>query len=212
MEGGPADNQNDFSFVERPRLFRAAFGGKIVGAMNGLSDGQILIRPYRAEDIRAMYEAVRESVAEVSPWLPWCHADYTIEETTAFVMTREEAWRNDEGYAFGVFDAGGGNYLGGVGLNFINRIHQCANLGYWVRTSQTGRGVAARAARLAARFALEQLGFQRIEILAAIGNHASQRVAEKAGATREGTLRQRLLVSGRPQDAALYSFVAEDFG
>jgi ribosomal-protein-serine acetyltransferase len=179
--------------------------------MNELSDGHVLIRPYRAEDIKVMYEAVRESIAEVSPWLPWCHADYTIEETTAFVMARDEAWERDEAYAFGVFDAAAGAYLGGVGLNFVNRIHQCANLGYWVRTSATGRGVASRATRLAARFALERLGFQRIEILAAVGNHASQRVAEKAGAAREGTLRKRLLVNGQPQDAVLYSLVADDF-
>jgi len=179
--------------------------------MTELTDGRVLIRPYRAEDIGVMYEAVRESIAEVSLWLPWCHAGYTIEETEAFVMAREEAWKNDEAYAFGVFDAVTGNYLGGVGLNFINRIHQCANLGYWVRSSQTGRGVASAATRLAARFALEHLGFQRIEILAAVGNHASQRVAEKAGATREATLRKRLLVNGQPQDAVLYSLVAEDF-
>ncbi|HJU53488.1 MAG TPA: GNAT family protein [Pyrinomonadaceae bacterium] len=177
-----------------------------------LSDGKILIRPYRAEDIGVMYEAVRESIAEVSPWLPWCHAGYSVEETTAFVMARDEAWHNDEAYAFGVFDANTRDYLGGVGLNFINRVHQSANLGYWVRSSQTGRGVASRATRLAARFALEQLGFQRIEILAAVENLPSQRVAEKAGATREGVLRKRLLVNGQPYDAVLYSLVAEDFG
>lgn len=177
-----------------------------------LSDDKILIRPYRAEDIAVMYEAVRESIAEVSLWLPWCHAGYTVEETTAFVMARDEAWRNDEAYGFGVFDADTRDYLGGVGLNFINRVHQCANLGYWVRSSQTGRGVASRATRLAARFALEQLGFQRIEILAAVENLPSQRVAEKAGATREGVLRKRLHVNGQPYDAVLYSLVAEDFG
>jgi len=47
--------------------------------------------------------------------------------------------------------------------------------------------------------------------LAATGNHASQRVAEKAGAVREGVLRKRLLVKGQTQDAVLYSLVAEDF-
>jgi ribosomal-protein-serine acetyltransferase len=183
----------------------------MVREMEALSDGTVMIRPYRAEDIEVMYEAVRESVAEVSPWLPWCHAGYTIEETTTFVTARAEAWKNGEAYGFGVFDAVTGAYLGGVGLNFVNRIHQCANLGYWVRTSATGCGVASRAARLAARFALEQLGFQRVEILAAVGNHASQRVAEKAGAAREGILRKRLLVNGQPQDAVLYSLIAEDF-
>jgi ribosomal-protein-serine acetyltransferase len=178
--------------------------------MTELTDGRVMIRPYRAEDIGAMYEAVRESIREVSPWLPWCHAGYTVEETTSFVMAREGAWKNDEAYAFAVFDAAAGTYLGGVGLNFVNRIHQCANLGYWVRSTQTGRGVASAAARLAARFALGHLGFQRVEILAAVGNLASQRVAEKAGAAREGILRKRLLVNGVPQDAVLYSLVSED--
>jgi ribosomal-protein-serine acetyltransferase len=180
--------------------------------MNELSDGRILIRPLRAEDAGAMYEAVRESIPEVSPWLPWCHAGYSMEETTAFLAAREEAWGDDEGYGFGIFDAESGAFLGGVGLNFINRVHQCGNMGYWVRSSRTGRGVASAAARLAARFGLESCGLQRVEILAAVGNHASQHVAEKAGAVREGILRKRLLVNGEAQDAVLYSFVAEDLG
>jgi ribosomal-protein-serine acetyltransferase len=180
--------------------------------MTELSDGQILIRPYRAEDTSAVYEAVRESIKEISVWMPWCHPDYAIEETTAFITSREEAWTNDREYTFGIFDAGTKKFLGSTGLNFVNRVHNCANLGYWVRSSCTGRGVASRAARLAARYGLGHLGFQRIEILAAVGNLPSQRAAEKAGALREAVLRKRLLVKGEPQDAVLYSLVAEDFG
>jgi ribosomal-protein-serine acetyltransferase len=157
-----------------------------------------------------MYEAVRESIKEVSSWMPWCHPAYSVEEASAYVLSREGAWKNDAEYGFGVFDVTTRGYLGGVGLNFVNRIHQCANLGYWVRTSYARRGVASSAARLAARFGFEELGLQRIEILAAVENHPSQRAAEKAGAVREGVLRKRLLVNGQPQDAVLYSFIAED--
>jgi RimJ/RimL family protein N-acetyltransferase len=179
--------------------------------MTELSDGQILIRPYRAEDTIAVYEAVRESVKEISVWMPWCHPDYAIEETSAFILSRAEAWKSDREYTFGIFDKRTGDFLGSTGLNFVNRVHNCANLGYWVRSSCTGRGVASSAARLVARFGLESCGFQRIEILAAVGNQASQRAAEKAGALREAVLRKRLLLKGQPQDAVLYSFVAEDF-
>jgi RimJ/RimL family protein N-acetyltransferase len=178
--------------------------------MTELSDGQILIRPYSAEDTSAVYEAVRESINEISAWMPWCHADYAIEETSAFILSRAEAWSNDREYTFGIFDAGTGKFLGSTGLNFINRVHNCANLGYWVRSSWTGRGVASSATRLVARFGLESCGFQRIEILAAVGNLPSQRAAEKAGALREAVLRKRLLLGNEPQDAVLYSLVAED--
>lgn len=125
--------------------------------VNTFSDGTILIRPFRAEDIGAVYEAVRESIREVSPWLPWCHPDYRVEEARAFITSCDEAWKNDTGYGFGVFDSQTGKFLGGVGLSQINHLHRMVNLGYWVRTTAAGCGVASRAARLVA----ENLGESR---------------------------------------------------
>jgi RimJ/RimL family protein N-acetyltransferase len=176
-----------------------------------LSDGTIMIRPYRAEDVDALYKAVRESINELTRWMPsWCHAGYTIDESRAFIMSRDEARAKEEEYSFGIFDARTLGYMGGVGLNHLVREYLYANLGYWVRTSCAGRGVASRAARLAARFGLEELGLQRIEIVAAVENVGSQRAAEKTGALREGILRKRLLHHGQSVDAVLYSLVAED--
>jgi ribosomal-protein-serine acetyltransferase len=53
-----------------------------------LTDGNILVRPLRLDDAEALYEAVRESIPEVSRWLPWCHENYAIEETRAFLYSR----------------------------------------------------------------------------------------------------------------------------
>ncbi len=175
------------------------------------SDGTILIRPYRAEDTSALYEAVRESINELSRWMPsWCHAGYTVDESRAFIMSRDKAWATEEEYSFGIFDARTLAYMGGVGLNHLVREYLYANLGYWVRTNCAGRGVASRAARLTAHFGFEELGLQRIEIVAAVENVSSQRAAEKTGALREGVLRKRLLHHGQPLDAVLYALVAED--
>lgn len=174
-------------------------------------DGDILVRPLELTDEQSLFEAVWESIPEVSPWLGWCHENYSIDETREFLRSRAEKSLGDEWYSFGVFDRSSGErFLGGVGLNFINRVHQFGNLGYWVRTSRTGRGVASRASRLVARFGFEELGLQRIEILAAVSNLASQRVAEKIGAAREGVLRKRLLIRGEPQDAVMFSLVQEN--
>jgi ribosomal-protein-serine acetyltransferase len=95
-------------------------------------------------------------------------------------------------------------------LNQFNHYHNYGNLGYWVRTSATGRGVATAAALLAARLGFEDLGLQRIEIVAAVGNLPSQRVAEKVKAKREAVLRNRLWHHDRSQDAVMYSLVAAD--
>jgi RimJ/RimL family protein N-acetyltransferase len=175
-----------------------------------LSEGPILLRTFSEADVNALFEAVRESIAEVSPWLPWCHQNYSIEETREFIGARELLSQGGEWYSFGIFESDGGNLLGGVGINFINRVHQMANLGYWVRTSAHGRGIATMATRLVAKFGFEELGLRRIEIVAAVGNLPSQRVAEKAGARREGVLRNRLLIRSESLDAVLFSLVPED--
>jgi ribosomal-protein-serine acetyltransferase len=176
-----------------------------------LSDGKLYIRPYEAEDIPALYEAARESAGEsFTWWMSWCHADYTLEESSQFVHSRDEARRNEEEYDFAIFDVETDNFLGGVGLNQFNRQHGFANLGYWVRASSMGQGIAPAAVLLCARFAFQEVGLNRVEILIATENTRSRRVAEKAGAKREGVLRRRLIIGGRIHDAVMYSIVAAD--
>ena len=175
-----------------------------------LTDGRLVVRSYRDGDAPRLFEAVRESIAEVSRWLPWCHENYSIEESREFIRLRTTS-PAEEWYSFGVFARNDDTrLLGGVGLNFINRVHQFGNLGYWVRTGETGKGIASDASRLVARFGLEEVGLQRIEILTAVSNRASQRVAEKIGAVREGLLRKRLLIRDEPHDAVMFSLVRGD--
>jgi ribosomal-protein-serine acetyltransferase len=164
----------------------------------------VSIRPYRADDAAELYAAARESIDDVHPWLPWCHPDYTMEEARAWVDSRAQAEADGVEYAFAIVDDRD-RYLGGCGINMINRLHLFANLGYWVRTSAAGRGVAPAAVRCAAAFAFAETDLVRLEIVCAVGNTRSQRVAERAGARREATLRHRLLLHGEPVDAVMYS-------
>ena len=168
------------------------------------------IRPYRPADIPPLLEAVQESMKELHQWMPWCHPQYNIHDSTEFLATREAEWRNGEHYSFVIYARANGFFLGGVGLNFINQVHKFANLGYWVRTRASRHGIATAAVRLAAQFAFAELKLSRVEIVMGTDNKASQRVAEKAGAVREGVLWRRLLLFGEPQDAVLYSLLPSD--
>ena len=112
-------------------------------------------------------------------------------------------------YTFAVVGNRDGRFLGTCGINQIDRMHLRANLGYWVRSTATGRGIATEATRLLARFGFETLRLERIEIVVNVGNLASGRVAEKAGALREGVARRRLRTNGESHDAVVYSLIAE---
>ena len=174
--------------------------------------GKVVLRKYETDFIPLLFEAAVESKGdEFTRWMPWCHENYTIEESKIFVGSLEEKWQNEEVFGFAIFDAETKKLLGGIGLNQPNHIHKFYNLGYWIRVSQQNRGIASEAARALAKAAFEDLPINRIEILSAIENIPSQKAAEKSGATREAVLRKRLVIGGRIHNAVLFSFVREDF-
>lgn len=175
-----------------------------------LSNDLVRIRRYSAADIPLLFEAARESTNEMFAWMPWCHPNYSLEESASFVSSREAAWNQKTEFDFAVFDVGSEQFLGGVELNLFNHDHGFGNLGYWVRSSQTRRGIATAATLLAARLGFEDLKLHRIEIVVAVDNVASQRVAERAKAKREGVLRNRLRLHNRSHDAVMYSLVSAD--
>lgn len=176
-----------------------------------LTDGVVGLRYYRPADAAIVFEAVDESRAEIGAWMDWCHADYGPRDAEIWVAS-QPALRAAGDHPMVIVDAVTDHLLGASGLNQVNAAHAFANLGFWVRTSATGRGVAARAARLVAIAGLSALGLQRIEIVTDVRNTASIGVAEKIGAHRESVARNRLRHGGESHDAYMFSLVTDDLG
>lgn len=166
----------------------------------------VVIRPFTEGDADMLFDAVCESRAEVSQWMAWCTPGYSLEHAASFIRASIAGRATGSSYDFAVFDVHG-EFAGCCGVNHINAIDKFANLGYWSRTSMTGRGVAPAAARAVAAWAFANTDLNRLEIVAAVGNLRSQRVAEKAGALREAVLRQRMIVRGTASDAVMYCLV-----
>ncbi|MBN1237023.1 MAG: GNAT family N-acetyltransferase [Gammaproteobacteria bacterium] len=167
------------------------------------------IRPLERRDVAAVFEAIDESKAEVGRWMDWCREDYSAHDTEAWIEAALEGRGDGSIYQFGIFDPEG-RCLGACGLSGIDPHAKYANLGYWVRTQAAGRGIAAEAARRVVDWTFTHTDIERIEIIAAVENRRSQRVAEKIGGVREGVLRSRLCVCGEFQDAVMYSIVRSD--
>jgi RimJ/RimL family protein N-acetyltransferase len=75
-----------------------------------------------------------------------------------------------------------------------------------------GCGVATTATRVISSWTLREQGFERVEVRAATGNLASQRVAEKAGFVREGVARNAGHVHDGRVDLVVYSLTRADLG
>ncbi len=168
------------------------------------------VRPFRLSDAPSFLAAVRGSVQELAYWMPWCTSSYGMGDAEAWMRFCEEAWREGAEFPLGIFNASSGEVVGGTGINQINRTHRVGNIGYWVSTPYLGRGVATEAARRSAMLGFEKLGFGRLEIVVLNDNLASQRVAARLGAVREGVARNRLYFQGALCDAVMFSLTPSD--
>ena len=171
--------------------------------------GEFRVRPLVAGDAPALHAAVRTSLASLSRWFPWAHPGYSLADAESRVAHCLAARERGEEFAFGIFDSSG-ELLGCVGLTQLDPAKRSANLGYWIGEKHRGHSVATDAARQAAAFGFDEIGLARIEIATLPDNTASQRVAAKIGATREGIFPNRIVVHGAPMDAVVFSLVPRD--
>ena len=163
----------------------------------------IAIRPWQRSDVDALYGAARESIGTVGRWLPWCHENYARTDSEAWIARCLAMWKAEEEFAFAILADDGLRVLGGAGLNKFDRARRIANLGYWVRSSAQGRGIATQAVRLISAFGFEY-GFAQLEIVAALDNTASRRVAEKSDARFHRNEHGRIHFREQRLDAAIY--------
>jgi ribosomal-protein-serine acetyltransferase len=169
---------------------------------------EIHVRPYQLSDALPVWEAIRESMSELQPWMPWCHPGYAIDDARSWLEIQVRAFSQRTAFEFAIVSAEG-RYLGGCGLNQIDKANNRANLGYWVRTSAARQGVATQAVQSVRDWGFRNTDLIRLEIVIAAGNVASHRVAEKSGAFREATLKRRLVLHGDAHDATMFSFTRE---
>jgi ribosomal-protein-serine acetyltransferase len=171
-------------------------------------DERTEVRPLRAEDAAAVYDLTVRNRTHLAEWMPWPERVIDVSDTHAFLRDAER-----EAYEHRAFRAGirrGGTLIGAVDLHDINWPNAHAGIGYWLDRDFMGQGIMTRAVRALSEYAFEALDLHRLEIHVAIANARSRRVAERAGFTFEGTLRQVQRLHDRFVDHALYSLLRDE--
>jgi RimJ/RimL family protein N-acetyltransferase len=169
-----------------------------------LADEVVRLRPWRETDVPALLEAFRDPwFQRFSDWAPETEAD-----ALAYLAEQEPARRRGEQIDFAWVEPHDDDVvLGGGSLNNVTLDLGRAAIGYWLAPHARGRGVTTHAVRLIAEWAFSDLRIARLELTCGPDNHASQRVAERCGFTREGVLRSHLPFKGSRRDTVVYSLL-----
>lgn len=105
-----------------------------------------------------------------------------------------------------------GDPAGWLTLVVSNWDHGLAEVGYALATAWQGRGLMVHALDTLLADLFTHTPLERIEARCAVDNHASRRVLEKCGFTREGHLRSYFRLHGRRVDNLLYAVLREEWG
>jgi ribosomal-protein-serine acetyltransferase len=173
---------------------------------------RVLLRPLSLRDARAVWEAIEESRAHLSPWLPWVHTVRSLDDERTVIGRLRARWKLRQGLTVGIFDRITGRYLGGSGLHRINWDLRIFEIGYFIRAPEEGKGYITETVQVLTRFAFDDLAASRVEIYVAPRNVRSVRVPERLGFVLEGTLRRcREAVDGQPEDRHVFALIREDY-
>jgi RimJ/RimL family protein N-acetyltransferase len=169
-----------------------------------LVDADTALRPWRDSDLGPLVAACQDP--EISRWTS-VPRNYGESDGRAYLLQRFDMIHHGQAAPFAIVRAGDGALLGSIALIRILWEHRRAEVGYWLAREARGQGHATRAVRLICAWGAQAIGLERIDLLAATGNAASQQVAERAGFSREAVLRSYMRIGDQRLDMVAFGLL-----
>ena len=172
-------------------------------------DQDIELRPFVESDAKAVLTAVCENRDHLKPFMQWMVDDYSIDHAREFIARSIASAKAMESLGFGIFRAG--KFIGSIGfVNFDWKV-QSTEIGYWIASSEEGKGIITKASGMLINHAIREWGINRIEIRCSTLNARSAAVPERLGFSREGLLRQSEFRNGKLHDFYIYGLLAAEW-
>jgi RimJ/RimL family protein N-acetyltransferase len=168
-----------------------------------LDDGRAGLRPWREGDVSAILAMSRDPATIRFTNVP---DPYDEDSVRIWLALQPARLRAGDGAAFAVVELPSEQALGAIGVRVLHG-RGIAEIGYHMSPEARGRGLATEALRLLSDWSFQTLPVARLQLTTHVDNPASQRVAEKAGYTREALLRSWADQRGERVDLLMYSLL-----
>jgi RimJ/RimL family protein N-acetyltransferase len=173
---------------------------------------RVIVRPWDEADARGLFDAIDESREHLGPWMPWVDATRNPDDSLTYIRGARAHWLKREDLPVAIVERATGRIVGGSGLHRIKWQIRSFEIGYWVTVDCEGRGYVSETVTLLTRLCFDGLDANRVEIRMDVRNARSERVAQRLGFVREGTLRRALpSPGGKPADVHVYALLAEEY-
>jgi RimJ/RimL family protein N-acetyltransferase len=157
-------------------------------------------------------DARKESHRDLSAWMGWAQEYPTMERVEDDLREAEKLRESRASFRYDVFKRVDNTprFIGSVGIIRAPFNAHVAEIGYWMRTSEQGKGHTKTAAALLATV-LRHMGVYRIEIRTDAGNEKSVGVARSLEFNLDGILRgDRITMDGRISSTCVFSVMPNE--
>ena len=132
------------------------------------------------------------------------------EDTLSRIEKLSGSFINGKGIAWTIEGKTNGRVIGDIGLYYVSPDHKKAGIGFNISPEYWNKGYCTEALALVIRYAIIELGINRVEATCQIENIGSARVMEKVGMVLEGILRQHSYKNGDYHDVKIFSIIRND--
>lgn len=165
-----------------------------------LPAGGLVLRPWEPADASVILAAFRDREIQ-----RWHRPGPPTEELVREMFDRyHQEWTREAGAHWAVAREGG-TVVGRIALRDMDLGDGTAECAYWVLPEARGARVASRALAAVSGWALDEVGFQRLELEHSTRNEASCRTAVGGGFALEGTKRSSAVHADGRHDMHLHA-------
>lgn len=166
------------------------------------------LRPLTSADAEELFALTIKNKDHLRTFLNWLKDDYKMEDTIKFLT---ESLQKEKGGKMLVRAIDRNNkIIGVVDLHGINQ-DKNAEVGYWIDQNEQGKGIVTLATREIIDTGFNQMGLHRIALRCAVGNTKSCAIPKRLGFTKEGILRQTVLLPQGFSDMELWSMLKDEW-
>jgi RimJ/RimL family protein N-acetyltransferase len=153
---------------------------------------RLLLRCWDPADAASLKDAIDSSLDHLGPWMPWAREEpQPLEDKIALLRRFRGRFDLGQDFVYGAFTKDGSEVVGGTGLH--TRVGEGAlEIGYWIRKSRIGAGLATELSAALTKVAFEVCEVDRVEIKVDPANERSVAVPHKLAYQQEALLRRRL--------------------
>ncbi|MFD2514881.1 GNAT family N-acetyltransferase [Pontibacter locisalis] len=174
-----------------------------------LQDARVLLRKYKAPDLKAVaLIAADEDIWRFMPTKISSQRD--LEE---WRQTVEKGYVTNTRYTFMIIDKATGKLAGSTSYGNISETDKRLEIGWtWLSKEFRGSGLNRHCKFLLLEHAFNELGMERVELKTDVLNIRSRKAMLKIGATEEGVLRSHTQMhDGRRRDTIYYSILRHEW-